>query len=76
MCSYINNTWEKWLQQGAPYIIDAYNKVLFCREEIVHFKKDTILFEAKVLGVDVMGNLMLQRNGIELFTHGSLEWIL
>ena len=42
----------------------------------MHFKKDAILFEAKVLGVDVMGNVMLQRNGIELFAHGTIEWIM
>lgn len=76
LCICINNTWEKWAQQGAPYIIDAYNEVLFCREKIVHFKKNTISFDAKVLGVDVMGNLMLQRNGIELFAHGAIEWIM
>lgn len=76
LCACINRIWEKWIQQGSQYIMDAYNEVLFYKKRAVQFKKDATLFEAKVLGVDIMGNLMLQRSGTEFFAHGAIEWIV
>ncbi len=72
----MNGVWESLQQQGLEWLLSLYNEVLFCKNQTAIFKKDNIQFEAKVIGVDVMGNLILEHGITEHVAHGDIEWII
>lgn len=76
LCAIIDDIWETWQQQGSTWLVTIYNEALFYKDKIHFFKRDNIQFEAKVIGVGVMGNLILQHSIVEHFMHKDVEWII
>ncbi len=76
LCFMINGVWESLQQKGLEWLRSLYNEVLFCKNQTAIFKKDNIQFEAKVIGVDIMGNLILEHGTTEHVAYGRVEWIL
>ena len=57
-------------------LLAAYNEQLYKRGEIVLFRKESRVFEARVEGVDRQGKLELDTGLKALFSTGEVEWVL
>lgn len=57
-------------------VLLAYNNRLFSKNELVSFQKAEGVFEAKVLGVNAEGLLMIESGGVQsTLQFGEVEWL-
>jgi len=56
-------------------LLELYNKVLYKKDQVSRFKKDNLTIEAKVKGVNIDGNLMLEGFSDPTISWGEMEWI-
>ena len=56
--------------------MNAYNKLLYRREELVKLKKGNHLFEAVIKKVDNTGQLEVLQPDKQSYIHGEIEWLL
>lgn len=61
---------------GALQMLDAFNALLYKKDEEVSFRKKQIVFKAKVRGVNIKGELEIERGFTETIRHGEVEWML
>ena len=76
LCGFLDARLNQIKSTPAETIIEEYNKHLFKRNEKVKFRKDSLVFEAKVLRATAEGDLEIERGIVEKIHHGSVEWIL
>jgi len=62
-------------EKEAEYM-NAYNKLLYRREELVKLKKGNHLFEAVIKKVDNTGRLEVLQPDKQSYIHGEIEWLL
>lgn len=74
LCNRLERRYQQFLQPGEM-LIDEYNEHLYRRGESVKFKKDNVVFQAMVMGVSPLGEL-ITRDVIERrFAFGEVEWV-
>ena len=61
---------------GALQMLDDFNGLLYKKDEEVNFRKKQIVFKAKVRGVNIHGELEIERGITETIRHGEVEWML
>ncbi len=76
LCGCLDARWNHINSTTAQNTIDEYNENLFKKNEKVKFRKDQVVFEAKVLKATLEGELEIERGILEKIQHGSVEWIL
>jgi BirA family biotin operon repressor/biotin-[acetyl-CoA-carboxylase] ligase len=64
------------LKKDPAAVIDAYHQHLYQLNELVTFKKDNRIFEARVKGVSTQGQLKVEHAVEEVFEVGSVEWVI
>ena len=62
--------------ESLPGILEDYNLHLFRLNESVKLRKKNIVFETKVEGVDVNGQLITSDSMTRHFSFGEVEWVL
>ena len=76
LCEFLEKRFEKMKEDSIHDIMDEYNKRLFMKDANATFKKNQIVFEAKVLGVDSNGELEIEHGLREKFLYGEIDWVL
>ncbi len=56
-------------------LLSMYNQVLYKRNELVLFRKDSLEIKAKIKGVNMEGKLILNEQPLQLLKWGELEWV-
>jgi BirA family biotin operon repressor/biotin-[acetyl-CoA-carboxylase] ligase len=56
-------------------LLVLYNQALYKKDEIAKFNKDNLTIEARVKGVNIDGNLMLEGFSNPMISWGEMEWI-
>jgi BirA family biotin operon repressor/biotin-[acetyl-CoA-carboxylase] ligase len=76
LCNYLEAEWQSLITEGPIQLFERYQRHLFQVDQLVRLKKDNIVFETRVKGVDTQGRLMTGENGEILFSVGQVEWVL
>lgn len=76
LCSYLENRLKEIEKNSTSNVILEFNKRLFKRGQVVKFRRNQIIFEAKVLQTNMQGELEIQHGIIETIRHGEIEWLL
>jgi BirA family biotin operon repressor/biotin-[acetyl-CoA-carboxylase] ligase len=75
LCTYIDQQ-IKQLVAGKSMIVEAYQQLLYKRDEWVRLKKGSRVFDARIKGVSNAGALIVQHAAEERFEVGDVEWII
>ena len=77
LCDEMEEKWTMLVNEGGlSKTIDAYNALLYCRNETVKLKKDNRVFEARILDVTNEGRLRVSHAIEESFSFGEIEWMI
>ena len=76
LCSYLENRLKEMEKTSTSNIVSEFNNRLFKRGQVVKFRRNQIVFEAKVLKANMRGELEIQHSISESIRHGEIEWIL
>jgi BirA family biotin operon repressor/biotin-[acetyl-CoA-carboxylase] ligase len=76
LIEHIEKRMQMLALQGAHCMLDAFNELLYKKDEEVSFRKNQIVFKAKILRVNMNGELEIERGCTETIRHGEVEWIL
>ena len=69
MISLMNN-------KKSDELLNSYNYSLYKKEQVVKFNKGSLTIEARVKGVDINGNLMLEGFSDPTISWGEMDWIV
>jgi BirA family biotin operon repressor/biotin-[acetyl-CoA-carboxylase] ligase len=75
LCQSIDHFYKR-LKEEANSFLDAYNLVLYKKDQIVKLKKENRLFETTIKGVSHTGQLITRHAVEERFDFGEVEWML
>ena len=76
LCSIFQKKFYQLIKGGFKKLMIEYNQNLYKRNEIVRFKKDSRIFDGRVIRVDEAGRLIVHTAFEEAFEFGSVEWII
>jgi BirA family biotin operon repressor/biotin-[acetyl-CoA-carboxylase] ligase len=75
LCTRLDQ-WFRQLQQNSKQsIVEAYNGILYKKHKKISLKKNNIVFECLVKGVNEYGYLITESATEQLFSIGEVEWI-
>ncbi len=72
----LNLEFELFKEKGNKEIINEYNNLLYKKNELVKFKKETRTFNARVLLADSYGRLHISESSESELEFGSVEWVI
>ena len=75
LCQHLENRFSILKNKPFAQLLSAYNKQLFKKDEVVTFKRNNILFQAKVNGVDKDGHLLIMHGVEERIPFGEITWL-
>ena len=75
LCLHLENRFYMLKNKPFDQLLSAYNKQLFKKDEVVPFKRNNILFQAKVNGVDKDGHLLIMHGVEERIPFGEITWL-
>jgi BirA family transcriptional regulator, biotin operon repressor / biotin---[acetyl-CoA-carboxylase] ligase len=73
LCERLDQRYRQFLQEDNQ-LMEEYNQHLYRRGENVKFKKDNIVFQANVIGVSPLGQLITKDAIEKRFDFGEIEW--
>ena len=76
LCDCIEKRYAQLQQEGFGILLHDYNSVLYKNNQPVQLKKDNLLFETMINGVNAAGQLQTQDNMKRTFEFGEVEWIV
>jgi len=76
LCQHLENRFLVLENKPFDQLLSAYNDQLYKKDELVPFKRNNILFQAKVNGVDKDGQLLIMHGVEERIRFGELTWLL
>lgn len=76
LCSLLENRLQEMEATSLNKALATYNSLLYKHQITARFKKDNILFDATVKGVNEHGQLILVHAIEEAVDFGEIEWIL
>ncbi len=76
LCGCLEARWRQLAEGNLAQILQDYNQRLYKSNELVRLKKDNAVIEAKVLGVNEQGELLIYTGSVTAIPFGSVEWIL
>jgi BirA family biotin operon repressor/biotin-[acetyl-CoA-carboxylase] ligase len=65
---------NEWIHGGFETMLKLYNDKLFKKGEVVKFKKDQIKFSGKVIGVNKLGQLIINQGMEQTYNFGEIIW--
>jgi BirA family biotin operon repressor/biotin-[acetyl-CoA-carboxylase] ligase len=75
LCHHLENRFSMLETKPFDELLSAYNEQLFKKDEVVAFKRNNIIFEAKVNGVDKDGHLKIMHGVEERIPFGEISWL-
>ncbi len=76
LCQHLENRFLVLENKPFDQLLSAYNDQLYKKDELVPFKRNNILFQAKVNGVDKDGHLLIMHGLEERIRFGEITWLL
>jgi BirA family biotin operon repressor/biotin-[acetyl-CoA-carboxylase] ligase len=76
LCAILENKFRELLNDGFNKLAENYNQNLYKKNETVKFKKETRIFDGRIIRVDEAGRLIVHTAYEEAFEFGSVEWII
>jgi len=76
LCQHLEHRFLVLENKPFDQLLSAYNDQLYKKDELVPFKRNNILFQAKVNGVDKDGHLLIMHGVEERVRFGELTWLL
>jgi BirA family transcriptional regulator, biotin operon repressor / biotin---[acetyl-CoA-carboxylase] ligase len=76
LCLFLEKRWEQLMANDYAGILNQYNDMLYKAGEIVHFKMDNAIFDARVIRVNEMGELLVDTGSVTALPFGSVQWII
>jgi BirA family biotin operon repressor/biotin-[acetyl-CoA-carboxylase] ligase len=75
LCHHLDNRFSMLENKPFDQLLSAYNEHLFKKDEMVSFKRNNVLFQAKVISVDKDGHLMIVHGVEERIPFGEITWL-
>ena len=76
LCRCVDLFYNKLLDEKVDLILGEYNAHLYKKNEVVKFKIENRIFEARVKAVNEAGQLVAEHAIEERFDFGKVEWIM
>ena len=76
LCQHLENQFSMLEKKPFDQLLSSYNEHLYKNDEVVHFKRNNINFQAKVKGVDKFGQLLIMHGMEERIPYGEISWLL
>ena len=75
LCLHLENRFSMLQNRPFEQLLSFYNEQLYKKDELVQFKRNNIIFQAKVNGVDKDGNLLIMHGIEEPIPFGDISWL-
>jgi len=62
-------------KEKSVELLSLYNNSLYKKDQIVRFNKNNLSIEARVKGVNMDGNLLLEGDSNPIISWGEMDWI-
>lgn len=66
---------ERLKTEGPIVVLEAYNRVLYRNGETIKLRKEGMVFETRILGVNLQGQLLTADPVPQCWDHGMVEWV-
>lgn len=76
LCSKLQEKYEVLLTGDSGAIAVAYNNVLYKKGKTVTLKKNSVVFNCTVRGVNTFGQLIAESATEQLFNVGEVQWVI
>jgi BirA family biotin operon repressor/biotin-[acetyl-CoA-carboxylase] ligase len=76
LCSHVQRRLELLNEGPAVKLLEEYNALLYRQQETVKLKKENIVFETLIRGVNMQGKLLTKAAMEQEFTWGEVEWVV
>lgn len=76
LCECVERRLGDWMEKGAGFLLNEYNRRLYKRGEPVKLRKDNIVFPCIVKEVNHTGDLAVEGAMQELFRFGEVQWVV
>jgi BirA family biotin operon repressor/biotin-[acetyl-CoA-carboxylase] ligase len=76
LCGHLEKRWQQLLSKNNKSLLDEYNQRLFKLNQPITFKKENIIFEGIIKGVNRKGELLVQKKNDSIVAYSSIEWLL
>ncbi len=73
--SHLEIRWQQLMAGEKAAIHTAYEENLFGKGQLCRFKRNNIVFESRVLGVQPSGELLTRDHSDRIFRVGEVEWV-
>ena len=75
LCHHLEHQFSMLEHTPFDQLLSAYNEHLYKIDEVVHFKRNNIMFQAEVSGVDKHGQLLIMHGVEERIPFGEITWL-
>jgi BirA family biotin operon repressor/biotin-[acetyl-CoA-carboxylase] ligase len=76
LCDCIEKRYTQLQQEDFSVLLNYYNTVLYKNNEPVTLKKEHLVFETTIKGVNAAGQLQTKDNKKRTFDFGEVEWVI
>lgn len=76
LADLLKNRYDNIFTFSAESILQEYNNVLFKKGESVTLKKNNIVFDCFIKGVNIYGQLVIEKGIEQLLDSGEVEWVI
>jgi BirA family biotin operon repressor/biotin-[acetyl-CoA-carboxylase] ligase len=76
LCGHIQRRLNMLLEEPPEALLQEYNALLYRKQESVKLKKENIVFETFIRGVNMQGKLMTKAAVEQEFNWGEVEWVI
>ncbi|WP_290709315.1 biotin--[acetyl-CoA-carboxylase] ligase [Flavihumibacter sp. CACIAM 22H1] len=75
LCNSLELRWQQLLHGRYKEIFSDYQRYLFGRDQLCRLRKNNIVFETRIKGVSITGELQTQDQVDRQFKVGEIEWL-
>jgi BirA family biotin operon repressor/biotin-[acetyl-CoA-carboxylase] ligase len=75
LCDCVEKRWLELEKQGSTGLLKTYNHFLYKKAQLVKLKKQALVFETRIEGVNPEGQLLTTDTLQRCFDFGEVEWI-
>ncbi len=76
LCAYIEKRWQQILKGERAALLSEYNQHLYKRNEIAKLRKESAVIEARVVGVNEIGELLVDTGTLTSIPFGEVTWVI
>jgi BirA family biotin operon repressor/biotin-[acetyl-CoA-carboxylase] ligase len=76
LCEHVQRRLDTLNEEPPEKLLEEYNSLLYRQQETVKLKKENIVFETMIRGVNMQGKLLTKAAMEQEFTWGEVEWVV